>query len=328
MPGAYSLKPMLSFGVVIVLIFFRGFHPVYKQFRSSSGAKRSWRCTGSLAWKEACRQNPFLRVALCLHDQRRPRPYRHIARERMFPAAASDRKNPDDTRVFTGTRDRMVYSRFVMIFIMILLTNLLCRQTASPIKLLQEKKTGRAGTPILLDSDPCWPGYAGRSLCLCATVKSPLAALGLFFLAALMVIIGTLPCSPRQHRCAETLKRNRRFYYRPENPSPYPVHDVPDEAECRRPREHMHPEHHGADHAVHSHCQNCMLARTISCGSVSAGYNHHLGCRFDVTGGHGETRGCNRSAICGHADGQGYFPAAGGACAKIRIPSSMRIIQA
>ncbi|HEY5465878.1 MAG TPA: FtsX-like permease family protein, partial [Clostridia bacterium] len=107
---------------------------------------------------------------------------------------------------------------FAAIFIMILLTNLLRVRTASPIKLLQGERQGEREPRSSWILTLLGLVTLGGAYAFALTVKSPLAALGLFFLAALMVIVGTFALfTSGSIAVLKLLKRNRRFYYRPEN---------------------------------------------------------------------------------------------------------------
>lgn len=107
---------------------------------------------------------------------------------------------------------------FAAVFFLTLLTNLRQIHLANPIALLQGNRQGekqpRVSWPLaLLGLVTLGGGYA-----ISLTVKSPLDALLLFFVAVILVIIGTY-CLFTAGSIAvlRLLRRNKRFYYKPNN---------------------------------------------------------------------------------------------------------------
>lgn len=107
---------------------------------------------------------------------------------------------------------------FACIFLLTLLTNFWQIHIANPIALLKGGQTGEKEPKsswllTLIGLLALGGGYA-----IALTVQSPLDALLLFFLAALLVIIGTFALfTSGSIALLKLLRRNKRFYYRPKN---------------------------------------------------------------------------------------------------------------
>ena len=112
-------------------------------------------------------------------------------------------------------------------------------------------QVGRKGAPgqMAPGGHRCVPLRAGY---LAVTTESVVAALGVFFLAVILVIIGTY-CLFLAGSIAvlKLMKRNKGYYYKPLALRQRLRHALPDEAERRGAGQHLHPVHHGAGHRVH-----------------------------------------------------------------------------
>ncbi len=104
------------------------------------------------------------------------------------------------------------------VFLIVLLTNLVRIGHASPVALLQSENAGerepRASWLITL------VGIAalGWAYWIALTVQSPLQAMAQFFVAVILVILGTFALfTSGSVRVLKTLRTWRRFYYRPRN---------------------------------------------------------------------------------------------------------------
>ena len=134
---------------------------------------------------------------------------------------------------------------FAAIFLLLLLANLVQVGRAKPIELLRGGEVGEKEPRVK------WPLVVigllalGSGYYIAVTTESVIAALGLFFVAVVLVIIGTY-CLFLAGSIAvlKLMKRNKGYYYKPR-------HFVSDEAERRGPGQHLHPVHHGAGHRVH-----------------------------------------------------------------------------
>ncbi len=107
---------------------------------------------------------------------------------------------------------------FAGIFLLTLLTNFWQIHVSNPITLLKGGQTGekepKASWLLTLIGILALGGGYGIAL----TVQSPLDALLLFFLAALLVIIGTFALfTSGSIALLKLMRRNKRFYYKPKN---------------------------------------------------------------------------------------------------------------
>lgn len=105
---------------------------------------------------------------------------------------------------------------FAVIFLFTLLSNLRQVRLANPVELLHGGQVGER------EPRTSWPTAIAGVLCLgggyaiAVTVKSPAAAILLFFLAVMLVIAGTYALfTAGSIALLKTLRKNKKFYYRP-----------------------------------------------------------------------------------------------------------------
>lgn len=107
---------------------------------------------------------------------------------------------------------------FAVIFSLVLLWNIRCIHIADPAELLSASSAGeqepKAKWPLVL----CGIVTLGAGYIIAVMIKRPLAALGMFFIAVILVIIGTYclftACSIA---VLKAMKRNKRLYYKLKN---------------------------------------------------------------------------------------------------------------
>ncbi len=104
------------------------------------------------------------------------------------------------------------------VFLIVLLTNLIRIGHASPVALLQSENAGerepRASWLVTLIG----VASLGWAYWIALTVQSPLQAMAQFFIAVILVILGTFTLfTSGSVRVLKSLRKWRRFYYRPRN---------------------------------------------------------------------------------------------------------------
>ena len=118
----------------------------------------------------------------------------------------------------SGSDIKITIMLFAVIFSLVLLWNICCIHIADPAELLSASSAGeqepKAKWPLVL----CGIVTLGAGYIIAVMIKKPLAALGMFFIAVILVIIGTYclftACSIA---ALKAMKRNKRFYYRLKN---------------------------------------------------------------------------------------------------------------
>lgn len=107
---------------------------------------------------------------------------------------------------------------FCVIYLVIYMKSIYTIQISNPIELLHGSSAGERepktkGLPALLGAVFLGTGYG-----LAVTIKNPIASMGVFFIAVILVIIGTyLLFTAGSIVILKLLRKNRKFYYQPKH---------------------------------------------------------------------------------------------------------------
>lgn len=141
---------------------------------------------------------------------------------------------------------------FGVIYVLIYISNVFRVRISRPIELLHgtnvgEREPKTKAFMAILGVLCLGSGYALSIL----SSREPVLAISLFFVAVLLVIIGTyFLFTAGSIALLKLLRRNKNYYYKTSHFISVSGHAVPHEAKRRRPCKYLHSLHHGARHFV------------------------------------------------------------------------------
>ncbi len=220
MPGATSLRSMLAFGSVIISLF----SAVFILYTNSFLIKRRQKELAlygilGLEKRHVARTLFYETAYVFVLTAGAGLFLGNLLGKLMFLLLLKIVKIPTTLEFSPGPAiSLMTLAIFAAIFTLILAANLLRIRSADPIRLMQRERQGEreprsswllTGIGLLA---------LGAAYAFALTVESPVTVLGTFFLAVLLVIVGTFALfTSGSIAVLKLLKRNRRFYYRPDN---------------------------------------------------------------------------------------------------------------
>lgn len=138
---------------------------------------------------------------------------------------------------------------FLVIFILTYINSVRQIQTANPIELLHSDSMGEREPKSRFLLAFFGILSLGSGYFLAITTKNPVSSLTLFFLAVILVIIGTyLLFTAGSVVFLKMLRRNKHYYYQVQHFTSVSGHALPHETERCRPRKYLYSLHDGPRH--------------------------------------------------------------------------------